>query len=408
MNIKPARAAATIIGLFVLASVVPHAAARGVAPQKQSLPIPVTVARSRTIECTVTFGPAVPISALAFSPDGKRLAAGGYQEILLWDLENAKFAKRIGAGQLGVVGSLAFLKDGQLLAVGEGKPHASGSVRIFNVENGQQTHSFEEPAEVVYALGVSPDGRLLAAGSGDSLARVWTIDDKKLAATLEEHKELVTGVSFSHDGKLLATASADKTVQVWEVETWSRKIKFREKEPVYGSVFGSDVRMVFLAVGGPSERAVRYRRTDNIRSTRPYPTSTGAPTDIVWGAKTNRMYVPCGDGVVRVFDVNGRLLASLTGDSDWVYGVALTADGTKLASGSGDGTVKLWNLADNKPLATFVQLAPGTDEWLIVTAQGYLATSGTDAIQWKAENLKTPPDALKELLQKPELVLEPV
>jgi WD40 repeat protein len=336
------------------------------------------------------------------------LAVGGYREIVFWDLENGKFLKRIGAGQLGTVGAITFLKDGQLLAVGEGSPHASGSVRIFNVENGQQTHSFNEPTDVVYALAVSPDGKLLAAGSGDKLAHVWTIDDKKLVATLEEHDELVSGVSFSQDGKLLATASAEKTAQVWEVEDWSQKIKFREKEPVYGAVFGSDVRMVFLAVGGPSERSIRYRRTDNIRSTRAYSTGTGMPTDIVWAAKTNRMYVPCSDGTVRAFDVNGRLQASLTGDSDWVYGVAISADGARLASGSSDGSVRLWNLADNKLLATFVQLAPSIDEWLIVTAQGYLATSGTDAIQWKAENVKTPHDQLKDLLQKPELVQQTI
>jgi len=385
-----------------------HASAQDIVPPKQSLPISFTAAGSRTVECVVTYGPAVPISALAFSPDGKKLAVGGYQEVVLWDLENGKFLKRVGAGQLGTIGALAFLGDGQSLAVGEGTPHASGSVKIFNVESGQQTHSFDEPTEVVYALAVSPDGTLLVAGSGDKLARVWTVEDKKLVAMLEEHDELVSGVTFSRDGKLLATASADKTVQVWEVENWNRKIKFREKEPVYGAVFGSDVRMVFLAVAGPSERSIRYRRTDNIRSTRLYSTGSGMPTDIVWAAKTNRMYVPCSDGIVRAFDVNGRLLASLTGDSDWVYGLAINADGSKLASGSGDGTVRLWNLADNKLLATFIQLAPGTDKWLIVTAQGYMATSGLEADDWKAANVNTPADGLKELLQKPESVKQAI
>lgn len=408
MNIKSACATAAIVCLLVCASLVPRAAAQSITPQKQKVPIPFTAAGSKSMEFVVTYGPTVPVSALAFSPDGKRLAVGGYHEVVVWDLEHGKFLKRIGAGQLGTVGAIAFLKDGVSLAIGEGTPHVSGSVRIFNLENGQQTHSFDEPTGVVYALAVSPDGKLLVAGGGDKLARVWTIDDRKLVTTLKEHDELVSGVTFSQDGKLLATASAEKTVQVWEVETWTRKIKFREKEPVYGAVFGSDAKMVFLAVAGPSERSIRCRRTDNIRYTRAYSTGAGMPTDIAWAAKTNRMYVPCSDGIVKAYDTNGRLLASLAGDSDWVYGVAISDDGAKLASGSGDGTVKLWNLADNKLLATFVQLAPGTDKWVIVTSQGYMATSGLDAGEWKGENVTTPPDGLKELLQKPELVKQTI
>jgi WD40 repeat protein len=281
-------------------------------------------------------------------------------------------------------------------------------VRVFDFAAGQLIKSLEEPAEVVYCLTVSPDGKLLAAGGADSLARVWSIDDGQLVATLQEHGEWVTDVSFSHDGKLLATASADKTVQVWDVATWNRAVKFRETEAVHGAAFGSDPKMVFLAVGGPSGRSIQYRRTDNLRYVRPFSTAAGIPLDVVWAAKTNRMIVPCSDGIVRAFDVNGRLLASLTGHGDWVYTAALSADETRLASGSGDGTIKLWNTADGKLLATLVQLAPRTEEWLIVTASGYLAASSVGNLQWKAENIATPPEKLTELLQKPELVQQAI
>lgn len=403
MNIERSWRITVVACLLFSASLAQLAGAQGIVPQKEVLGIPITAKAPATIECSVTFGPAVPISALAFSPDGKRLAAGGYQEVVVWDLEGGKLFKRIGAGQLGTVGALAFLSDGQL-AVGEGTPYGEGSVRIFNLDTGQQTHSFDEPKDVVYAVAVSPDGNLVAGGGGDTLVRVWSVADKKLVATLEEHKELVSGISFSHDGKMLATASADKTVQVWNVEKWDRSIKFREDEPVHGAVFGADARMVFLAVGGAGGRSIQYRRTDNIRSIRPYSTATGMPLDIVWSTKSSRMYAPCSDGVVRIYDVNGRLLASLAGHDDWAYGVAVNADATRLASGSGDGTVKLWNLADNKPLATLLHLAPSTDDWLIITPTGYLAASSTNNLQWKLANLKTPPEQLTGLLQKPESV----
>ena len=398
--------------LWLASSLITQTAARSAefAPQKHSLAIPVTVAGkpADSVRCVATLGPTVPVSAVAFSPDGKTLAVGGYQEVLIWDLENAKLTKRLAAGQPGAsVGALAFLKDGQL-AVGEGTPYGSGAVRIFDTQTGQQTQGFEEPSEVVHCLAASPDGKLLAAGGGDALARVWSIDEKKLVATLEEHSDWILGVSFSKDGKFLATASADRNVRVWDVATWESTVKLREGDAVRGAAFGSDGRSVVLAVGGPNQQSLQIRRMDNVRSKRPVSTGGGMPLDVIWTGKANRMYVPCSDGVVRIFEAYGRLSKSLAGHKDWVYCVALSPDETKLASGSGDGTVKLWNAADGTLLATLVQLAPRSDDWLIVTAQGYLATSSSGALQWSAADLKTPPEKLTELLQKPESVQQTI
>ena len=240
------------------------------------------------------------------------------------------------------------------------------------------------------------------------MARVWSIDEKKLVATLEEHSDWILGVSFSKDGKFLATASADRNVRVWDVATWESTVKLREGDAVRGAAFGSDGRSVVLAVGGPNQQSLQIRRMDNVRSKRPVSTGGGMPLDVIWTGKANRMYVPCSDGVVRIFEAYGRLFKSLVGHKDWVYCVALSPDETKLASGSGDGTVKLWNAADGTLLATLVQLAPRSDDWLIVTAQGYLATSSSGALQWSAADLKTPPEKLTELLQKPESVQQTI
>ena len=129
------------------------------------------------------------------------------------------------------------------------------------------------------------------------------------------------------------------------------------------------------------------------------------PLGMVGHTKANSVYVPCTDKTVKVFDINnGRLIANLSGHQDWVYSVALSPDETKLASGSADGTVKLWATKDNRLLATLVQLAPRADEWLVMTTEGYFATSAPGALAWKAENLSTPPDELRQQLQSPEPV----
>jgi hypothetical protein len=59
-------------------------------------------------------------------------------------------------------------------------------------------------------------------------------------------------------------------------------------------------------------------------------------------------------------------------------------------------------------LATLVQLTPRSDQWLIITAQGYVAGSSLGALQWKTTNMTTPADKIAELLQRTELVRETI
>ena len=78
---------------------------------------------------------------------------------------------------------------------------------------------------------------------------------------------------------------------------------------------------------------------------------------------------------------------------------ALPVAACMLASGCADATVKLWSCKDHRLLATLVQLTPRTNEWLIVTPPGYLATSSPAALRWKAEKVSLGPGQVTALLQ---------
>lgn len=382
------------------------ALALDVSPKKQSLAIPVSVAGrpAGSVECMVALGPTAPITALAFSPDGKTLAVGGYQEVSVWDLVGARLAKRIGA--IGQVGALVFLKDGKTLIVGDGPPGISGAIRFIDFETGNENFRFDELKDVPCSLSLSPDEKFLAASEATKVAHVWSLEQKKLAITIQDHSDRVLHVSFSPDGKFLTTTGADSTAQVWNVGDWKSVAKFTEAMPVRGAAFHPDALQVLLAVGGPDGSGLRYRKTDSPTFRRSVGIGVALPLGMVGPAKTtNRVFVPCSDKTVKVFDIrNGNQLATLTGHEDWVYSVAYSADEKIVASGSGDGTVKLWSNEDNRLLATLVQLAPKPDEWLIVTALGYFTTSSPRSLAWKAETLTTPPDELTTQLLNPEFV----
>ncbi len=398
----------------------------GIVGQKRLLALPIIPpARPQKpptgpmLECVVTCGPSIPISALAFSPDGKTLVVGGYQEVLFWDLSEPKLARRVAVGGSdSVVHALAFSKDGKLLFVGAGTPYGPGAVKALDVETGQPAFTFEEPKDVIYALALSPDGKLLAAGCGDGKAYVWNLEEKKLVATLNDQSESVAGVSFSADGKWLATASADRTADIWQTETWKSVNKLFQKEGVQGAVFSPDGNLLIMAVGGATDRAIRFRKRDDGQETRVIETGAGMPLSVAWAppapkANAPKMFVPCSDKTVRVFNANGGQIATLAGHEDWVYGVAASADGTRLASGSADGTVKLWTIAgpgnpEHRLLATLIQLAPGADQWLAIAAEGYFATSSPEAVGWKTANLATEPEKLTGLLQNADMVRDAI
>ena len=372
--------------------------AADVTPKKQPLAIPVNVAGrpAGSVECMLTVGPTVPVTALAFSPDGKTLAAGGYQEVLLWDLAGAKLAQRIAAG--GQVGAVVFLKDGKTLAVGEGTPGTSGAVRFLDLQSGEETFRSDLPKDLVGSLALSPDGKFLAASGAYKLAHAWDVDQKKLAATLQGHSDWVLHVAFSRDGKFLTTTGADNTAQVWNVKDWTSVAKFTEAQPVRGAAFHPDGLQVLLASGGPNGSALRFRKINDPPYRRPIGIGPAYPLSMSGPSKANRVYLPCSDKTVKVFDIsNGRQLATLSGHQDWVHSVALSPDETKLASGSADGTVKLWSNQDGRLLATLVQLAPHADGWLIVSAQGQFAASSPGTVEWATKGPALPKPLIAQL-----------
>jgi hypothetical protein len=83
--------------------------------------------------------------------------------------------------------------------------------------------------------------------------------------------------------------------------------------------------------------------------------------------------------------------------------VVVSADATRFASAGADGTVTIWSTAENKPRATLVQLTPGSDDWLIVAADGWYAACKPEAVNWQAANVAVAPDRLAAL-QNPEAV----
>lgn len=171
---------------------------------------------------------------LTFSPDGKLLATGNDGgSISFWNPKNSKKLGQIAAQpELGSFGAVVFSPDGKLLASG-GFPNRQGNSpvcvwKLVGVNQADKqitaelTAKFKGHRKHTYSLAFSPDGKLLASASQDTTARVWDVVTNKQIATITEHNDFVYDVAFSPDGKSLATLSRD-SLKLWTMEQIKRR-----------------------------------------------------------------------------------------------------------------------------------------------------------------------------------------
>jgi WD40 repeat protein len=171
-----------------------------------------------TVEATLSV-PKGAIGQIAWSPDGKTIAASG-QTILragpgdirvwLWRADGSLIATLKDFFYL--VNSIAWSPSGKTLAIAAKGENQAG---LWSAE-GKPLVKFEGKF-VIWSLAWSPDGRTLAAGCSDNMVRLWS-SEGALEATLAGHQDEVWTVAWSPDGKTLASGSGDKTIKLWAVK----------------------------------------------------------------------------------------------------------------------------------------------------------------------------------------------
>jgi WD40 repeat protein len=127
----------------------------------------------------------------------------------------AALSARVNSAALGAV---AFSPDGRLLAAGSlAVLPTNNRVTVWDSHSGKQVRAFTGHVGWVYGVAFSPDGRLVASGGADRTVRLWESATGRAVLTLRGHDATVFRVAFSPDGNRLASASFDGSVRVWDV-----------------------------------------------------------------------------------------------------------------------------------------------------------------------------------------------
>jgi WD40 repeat protein len=300
------------------------------------------------------------ILALAFAPDGQRLASGNpFEPVRLWDVATGKVCRQFNEIQGGV--ALAFSPDGRLLASGS----MEGTVRLWDVATGTEQRQCQGYHGWVNALTFSPDGKTLAlAGCDARIVYRWEVATGKELSLAPGHQGPVHAVALSPDGKMLASGGGDKadgkaSLRLWDAVTGTElRILEGEAGVIHGLVFSPDGKLLASAAEG--EDVVRLWDAATGEELRrvgaaPEPSSQTAtePHALAFAFSPDGRCLAVGDSdrFLRLREVaTGKELRRLEGHEGRVTAIAFSADGPLLASGSQDRTLRLWDVTTAQPI----------------------------------------------------------
>ncbi|MFO0956721.1 MAG: c-type cytochrome domain-containing protein [Isosphaeraceae bacterium] len=316
--------------------------------------------KTRPVSVPETYPSAMPITALAFSPDGSQVLASGYHEINAWKREGGEPARRI-RGLRERTYDIAYSPDGKWVATASGDPGQFGAATLFKVADDgtpNEPKDLVESTDAVFSVAFSPDGKKLAAAGADRAIRVFEVETGKLLVTIEDHADWILDLAFSPDSTRLASASRDKTSKVFDVEKKESLVTFpAHGEAVYSVAWAPDGKTI--ATAGQDSQVRLWTPGEEAKQTRAIGGFGGPVFQVLFHPEGKQLVACSADKSIRTVDAsNGNTLKKLEGHKDWIYSLALSRDGKTIASGSWDGEVRLWDLAEGKPLGTILA-APG-------------------------------------------------
>jgi eukaryotic-like serine/threonine-protein kinase len=308
------------------------------------------------------------VNGIAYSPVANHLAwvteynapAGNYLgELHFWDVTVNKPHGAI-SGYLGRLHRVAFSPDGKRIAVS-----GDMGVKVWDTASTKEIHHFAGTVHRFTSLDVkwSHDGKRLASGHGSQI-KIWDATTGHELQTIKGHLRYVHSLAFSRDGRHLASTDG------WQAKVWDTT---KAQDPLtvpgemgwwYGGVaFSPSGKELAVGTGtGP----VRILDPGSGKTLRTLEGHTQWVLSLAYSGDGKRLVTASNDKTARIWDVEAGKQIRILEHTDEVNGVAFSADGTLIATGSGEryqrsgatgerprGEVKLWDAKSGKLIRAF-------------------------------------------------------
>ena len=308
------------------------------------------------------------ITALAYSPDSQLLAVSGFREILVHKADGSGLVKRL-VGRSQRIESLAFSPDGKVLAAVGGTPSLFGEVQFWNTTDWTE-RSANFASDVLFGGWFADDGKLFACGAADNGIRIIKVDDLTLLRKMDPHSDWVLGTGFSVDGKHLVTVSRDMAMKLSIVENGQFVDNITSITP--GALKGGlmairrhPARDEFLTGGSDGEpKLYKMIRTqprqigDDFNRIRGYAPLPGRIFALDFNSDGSKFVVGSSssmNGAVRIYNTeDAKLLFELPGHTRAVFAVDFRPDGAQVVTGGFDGHVRLFDVNTGALVKQFI------------------------------------------------------
>ncbi len=322
------------------------------------------------IEMLSLQGHADTIEAIAFSPDGSRIATGSWDETArVWDAFTGEQLLVL-PGHTNWVRGVAFSPDGSHLATSSWDRRA----KVWDLASGRELFTLAGHSGYLKGVAFTPDGTRLATASEDRTARLWNAGPAEEYLTISAHDGAkIDSFAFNPAGTSMVTAGDDGTARLWMVAQATGDASASAVEvatlshaaAVSDATFSADGSLIATA---SEDRTARLWRVVLDASGNP---ATAEPTGFIAdhampvtavaiSPDNSLVATAAPDSLVRLWEASsGRLAATLAGHQFRVNSVAFSPDGTLVASTGGDRTARLWDVRTGQELR---RLEGHTDE----------------------------------------------
>jgi len=272
------------------------------------------------------------IRSVRFSPDGKLIATGAEDhKIRVWEIAKKRLC-HVFEGHDQEIYSLDFSNDGRYIVSGSGDKTmgiwdlSDTSSRMITIDTPAGSPVNQNQDAGVTSVSISPDGSMVAAGSLDSVIRIWEISSGVLLDSLRGHRDSVYSVAFTPDGKGIISGSLDKSMRLWDLSPLLNKTATRNNN----SSLSSSSRPA-------SSTSIAVR---DFIGHKDFVLSVSSSIDIRWLISGSK------DRCVHFWDTQTTALQFvLHGHKNSVISLDTSPLGGMIATGSGDNSARIWTFS---------------------------------------------------------------